>query len=267
MLGAPRRDGGGRAVRQAVDDARRRPIDEEGTRPMASPPRPRVHPNGLQGGGAGHHSRSYQPEPGGRTGGEPQAGGEAGARLPSQDDADGLQGRDQPTGLPGRPGHQLGPALREQAADAWGLAAHACPPRPLEAYGPGPPRQVRQGALIPAMPGGRGRGTPRTARARGGRRALAREPLRRHAHGLERHGARGWEQCLEACGRCRHGIRVHLSSLYIRHRAASLASPKVPMTQGILAWFAREECCTHGHDRRCSRMTSPVELVLGQDGS
>lgn len=211
MLGAPRRDGGGRAVRQTVDDARRRPIDEEGTIPMASPPRPLVHPNGLQGWGAGHQSRSYQPEPWGRTGGGPQAGGESGARLPSQDDADGLQGRDQPTGLPGIHGNQLGPALREHAADACGLAAHEFPPRQLDAYGPGPPREVRQVALIPPMPCGRGRGTPRTARARGGRREREIERLRLHGHGFERHGARGWAECLESCGSCCNCLSVHLS--------------------------------------------------------
>jgi hypothetical protein len=61
---------------------------------MAAPPRLLVHPDGLQGWAAGHRSRSYQPKQGGRTCGEPRAGGEPGSRGHSQGDTDGLQGCD-----------------------------------------------------------------------------------------------------------------------------------------------------------------------------
>ena len=53
MLGQPGRHGRGRAVRQQVHDAMRLEIDQDGAIPMAPPPGPLVHPNGLQGWGVG----------------------------------------------------------------------------------------------------------------------------------------------------------------------------------------------------------------------
>jgi hypothetical protein len=217
-----------------------------------------------------HQSRSYQPEQGGRTGGEPQAGGEPGARVPSQGDADGLQGRGQSTGIPGIHGNQLGHARREHAVDACGLAAHECLHRQLDAYGQGPPRQVRQMALIPAMHGSRGRGTQRTARARGGRRALEFKRLRRHGHTIEMHGAGGWEECPEEFGSCSNCINVHISSMYIRNRAVSPAAPKVTMSQDVVASFGRRRCrpgIVAERDQKSSTPPLPEHLVgLEEEG-
>jgi hypothetical protein len=229
-LGQPRRAGGSRAVRQALDDARRRPIAAAGARPLASPPRPGVHPNGLQGWGRGHHGGAHASQQRGRPRRPPQAGGEPGARLPSQSDADGLQGRDEPTRVPRLRVDEAGQALREEATDACGSEAHDLPPPQLATYGQGPPRQVRQVALIPAMPRGRGRGTPRTARARGGRRELELKRLRRHGDGIDMHGARGREEDRESCGRCSNCLSVHISYMDLRHHTGSPDSPKVPMT-------------------------------------
>ena len=83
-------------------------IDQDGAIAMASSPGPLVHPDGL----------------GGWTGWQPHAGREPGACVPSQGHADGLQGRDQLTSAPSVHGDQRGQALREDAADACGIAAH-----------------------------------------------------------------------------------------------------------------------------------------------
>jgi ubiquinone/menaquinone biosynthesis C-methylase UbiE len=67
MLGQPGRDGGGRAIRQQVDDAICREIDQDGAIPMASPPGPLVHPDGLQGLGVGYRGGAHKSQEGGRT--------------------------------------------------------------------------------------------------------------------------------------------------------------------------------------------------------
>jgi hypothetical protein len=79
----------------------RREIDQDGAIAMAPPPGPLVDPDDLVGGDVGDRGRPHQPEEGGRTGRQPQVGGESGGRVPSQSDADGLQGVDQPRGLAG----------------------------------------------------------------------------------------------------------------------------------------------------------------------
>jgi hypothetical protein len=208
MLGEPDGDGGGRAVRQEVDDPMGRQIDEDGAIPMASPPRPLVHSDELQGRGMGDHGCAHESQQGSRTRRQPQAGREPGACIPSQGDANGPQGRDQSTGAPSRHGDQRGQALREDVSGACGRAAHECAHRQPDAHRKAPPGEVCQVALIPAMHPGRGHGTQRTARARGGRRELDLERLRLHGHGIKMHGARGWEQRLEQLGSC---IRVHSS--------------------------------------------------------
>jgi hypothetical protein len=99
--GEPGGDAGRRAVRQEIDHPMRQEIDEDGAIAMPPPPGPLVDPDGLQGGNVGYRGRPHQPEEGGRTGRQPQLGGESGTRVPSQSDADGLQGVDQPRGLAG----------------------------------------------------------------------------------------------------------------------------------------------------------------------
>jgi hypothetical protein len=96
-------------------------------------------------------------------------------------------------------------------------------------------------AVIPAMHGSRGRGTQRTARTWGSRRDLEIERRRLHGHSIEMHGARGWKECLEEFGSCSTCISVHSSSMYIRNCAVSPASPKVTMSQEVLAMCALAE--------------------------
>jgi hypothetical protein len=60
MLGQPDGDGGSRAVRQEIDDPMGCQINEDGTIPMASPPRPLVHSDELQGQGRGDHGCAHE---------------------------------------------------------------------------------------------------------------------------------------------------------------------------------------------------------------
>jgi hypothetical protein len=85
-----------------------RQINEDGAIPMASPLRPLVHPNGLQGWDVGYHRCTHESQKGGRTRRQPQVGREPGARVPSQGTPDGLQSRDQSTGTPSLHGDQRG---------------------------------------------------------------------------------------------------------------------------------------------------------------
>jgi hypothetical protein len=112
------------------------------------------------------------------------------------------------TGAPSMHGDQRGQALREDAADAGGIAAHEFAHGQPDAHREVPPGEVRQVALIPAMHLGRGHGTQGTARAWGGRRELELESFRLHGHGIEMHGARGREERLEQLGIC---ISIHVS--------------------------------------------------------
>src|SRR5262245_39303068 len=52
------------------------------------------------------------------------------------------------------------------------------------------------------------------------------------------HGARGWEEGLEEFGSCRNCISGHIVSMDIRNRMVSPASPKVTMSQDVVASFA-----------------------------
>jgi hypothetical protein len=67
MLGQPGRERCDRTVRQEVDDAMRRQIDQDGAIPMASPPRPLVHAHRLEAWHGRYRSSPYQSEQGGRT--------------------------------------------------------------------------------------------------------------------------------------------------------------------------------------------------------
>jgi hypothetical protein len=171
-------------------------------------PRPLVHSDALQGQGMGDHGWAHESQQGGRTRRQPQAGREPGACGPSQGHANGPQGRDQSTGAPSRHGDQRGQALREDASGACGSAAHECAHGQPDVHREAPPGEVRQVALIPAMPPGRGHGAQGAARARGGRRELELARLRLHDHGIELHRAHGREERLEPLGSC---IRVHSS--------------------------------------------------------
>jgi hypothetical protein len=57
-------------LRQQINDAVTRQIDQDRAIAMAPPPRPFVDPDGLQRRGVRHGGRPHQPEQGGWTGGE-----------------------------------------------------------------------------------------------------------------------------------------------------------------------------------------------------
>jgi hypothetical protein len=71
MPGEPGRHRRGRAIRQPVYHAMIREIDHDGAKAPASPPRPRIHPDGLEGWGVWYRGYPYQPEQGSRTGWQP----------------------------------------------------------------------------------------------------------------------------------------------------------------------------------------------------
>src|SRR5687767_5362270 len=71
MLGQPGRDGGGRAVRQQVDDAMRLQIDEDRAIAMAPPPGPLVYTDDLEGWRGRDRNPPDQAEQPRWTGGEP----------------------------------------------------------------------------------------------------------------------------------------------------------------------------------------------------
>ena len=68
---------------------------------MASPPGPLVDADGLQGWRGRDRSLPHQAEQGGRTGREPQAGGEPGPCLPTEGHADRSESRDRAGGFCG----------------------------------------------------------------------------------------------------------------------------------------------------------------------
>jgi hypothetical protein len=126
----------------------RRQIDHHGAIAMTPPPGPLVDADDLEGWDVWCQGRPHQSEEGGRTGREPQAGGESGARVPSQSDADGLQGRDQSTGLPSIRGDEVRQALREDAAHTGRMAAHELPYHQLNTNGERAPGEVGEVALV-----------------------------------------------------------------------------------------------------------------------
>jgi hypothetical protein len=152
-LGAWRRQGdrGRRALREQVQDAVTHQIDQDGAKASTASPRPLVHPNGLQVWRGGHQGRAYQPQKGRGAGREPQASGQASARLPAQGDADRPQDGDEPRGFAGGWRDKIRQALREDRACTGGLATHELPHDELEVNGAGAPGEVRQMALVAAM--------------------------------------------------------------------------------------------------------------------
>jgi hypothetical protein len=74
-------------------------IDHDRDITMASPPGPLVDTDGLQHGGVGYGGCSHQPEQGGWTGSEQEAGRQSGPCLPTQGDTDAPQDGGQPGGL------------------------------------------------------------------------------------------------------------------------------------------------------------------------
>jgi hypothetical protein len=86
-----------------------------------------------------------------RTGRQPQASREPGTRLPAEDDADGLQGFDQPHGFAGIWGGEAWQALGKDAARTSSIAAHELPYEQLHTDGERAPGEVCQPALVVAM--------------------------------------------------------------------------------------------------------------------
>jgi hypothetical protein len=134
---------------------------------VAPPPGPLINADGLQGWGVWCRGRPHQPEEGGRTGRQPQAGRELGARLPAEGEADGLQGVDQPHGFAGIRRGEGRQTLGKDTARTRYMAAHELPDNQLHTDGERAPREVRQPASVMAMHRGGRRGT---VRAQGSRR-------------------------------------------------------------------------------------------------
>ena len=120
----------------------RHEIDQDRAIAMAPPPRPFVDPDGLQRGGVGHGGRSHQPEQGGWTGGELQAGRQPHAGLPTEGDTDRLQDHDESWRVPGVWRDEFWEALREDAARAVRLPADEFPDHQVEAHHTRSPGEV-----------------------------------------------------------------------------------------------------------------------------
>ena len=118
---------------------------------VAPPPGPLIHADGLQGWSVWCRGRPHEPEEGGRTGRQPQASREPGARLPAEGHAEGPQGVDQPHGFAGIWGGDVGQALGKEAARTRHAAAHELPDEQLQTDGERAPGEVCQPALVVAM--------------------------------------------------------------------------------------------------------------------
>jgi hypothetical protein len=147
----------------------------------------------------------HEPEQSGRTGGDPKSGRHARPGLPAKGEANGPQCGDQPLGFPRVRGHKIGSALGKNTPETRGIPADKLADRQLELPRLWPPREVSKVALIPAMPGGRGRRTAGAARRRSARRPLDREPLVLHADVIQLHPTGRGKEHVEQWGhtRCR----------------------------------------------------------------
>jgi hypothetical protein len=146
MLGEPGGDGRRRALRQQVNDAVARQIDQDGAIAMAPPPGPLVDTDGL----GGWHGRmgATRMRPG-RWSHSPAAaaGREPGTRLPTEGYGDGRQGRDEPVGFAGGWCHKVWETLRKDAARTGRIPADEFPYHQLDVDGEHTPqgRSVRCG--------------------------------------------------------------------------------------------------------------------------
>ena len=150
-------------------------IDQD--RPIALPasPRPLIDPQHLGGGGGRRRGRLHQPQQGGGTGAQPQPVPEPCPRLPAEGQAAGAQALGEPQGPAGPRRRHRGQAFRENLAGARGLVTKKLPHAEVQAHRIRPPRQIGQGAGIPAVdPGGR-RMAERAADTGAGRGHLERE--------------------------------------------------------------------------------------------
>ena len=125
---------------------------------------PVIDPDGPQRRDDRQGQTAHQPQQRVPTHRQSEAMREPGARLPAEGHANRLQGGDQPMGLAGIGGDELGHTLREDAAWAARISAHEFPHRELDAHRARAPREVRQVALVAAVHRGRGHSTARAAR-------------------------------------------------------------------------------------------------------
>ena len=182
----------------------RQEIDQDRAIAMASSPGPLVHPDSLESWRGGDRGCPHQTQEGGRTGGQPQARGEPGPRLPAERHADGPQDGGQPLGFAGIRSGEVRQALGKDAARTRHVAAHELPHEQLQTNGERAPREVRQPALVVAMHRG---GRCGTVWARGRRRRGRELDLYRvipHDRVHEANPPVGWkefgDQCLEFNG-------------------------------------------------------------------
>jgi hypothetical protein len=208
---------------------------------VAPLPRPLVDTHRLERGRAGYGSGVHEPEQSGRTGGDPKSGHHARPGLPAKGEANGPQCGDQPLGFPRVRGHKIGSALGKNTPETRGIPADKLADRQLELPRLWPPREVSKVALIPAMPGGRGRRTAGAARRRSARRPLDREPLVLHADVIQLHPTGRGKEHVEQWGHTRCSQTTSCTSRVLPcHFSPTVTKSQHPLplwgTKPTLSW-------------------------------
>ena len=149
------REPGGHALRRALGQQVQDPVilqgDQDRSIALPAPPRPLITPNALRVGDVRRRGRLPQPQPGVRTGAQPQTGHESCTGLPAEGHATGEQELGEPRRLTRPRSRHGGQTFRENLAWARGGVPEQFPPAELHAYGVGPPRQIGAGACLLAV--------------------------------------------------------------------------------------------------------------------
>jgi hypothetical protein len=140
-----------RALGQEVQDLMVLQIDQDGPIAVPAPPGPLIDPNTLWGGGGRRRRRLHQPQQGVWTNAQSQPGREPCPSLPAEGQTVGKQELGQPEG-PSRPRRRHGrQAFRKNLAWARGMVTEKLAYLQLHTYAVGAPRQIGEGAGIPAV--------------------------------------------------------------------------------------------------------------------
>jgi hypothetical protein len=149
------REPGGYTLRRALGQQVEHPvilqIDEDGPIAVPPPPRPLVTPNDLWARGIRRRGRLPQPQQGGWARPQSPLGHEPRPGFPAEGEPEGaeeLRESRRPSCPRGRDGGQ---AFRENLAQARGIITEKFAHPPLQAHGVDAPRQIGEGACIPAM--------------------------------------------------------------------------------------------------------------------
>ena len=152
--GRMRREPGGHALCRALGQQGNAPmiLQIAQDRPIAlpTPPRPRIDPKHLWGGDVRRRSRPSQPQQDVGTGPPLEAGREPGACLSTEGEVEGAE----VLGVPQRParqrGRHSGQAFCKNLAWARRIVTEKLPHAALHTHGVDAPRQISDGACIPA---------------------------------------------------------------------------------------------------------------------